>query len=437
MPASADPIIQQPTPTINPSALDNLASEADAARADFFKQADDIFSGRGTGQEATAPPRSTPSSDQGTTSTPPAKPASSAASKTDDAGRPVSGKVPGPPSQSEPKAHGAAEGKEKVPATSTTSSSPAPDDDDIPREYRPGSIKAEQWNKMHAARDALKAERDTLRQQLQRFQEQGASEEVGKRLEALQRERDEFLNKLEAVAAERSPRFEAMFKDRQDAALYVAKSAVGPAAASKIEELLKMPDSEFRNAQLNELAEKLSPIQAGKLANAIAEIDKLNNERQALAARGSELWKQWQQEATEQQKLQRAQEAKLYEADFDQELSGWRGFDLFKQKDGDSGHNTAVQQRIDTAKAIFNGGLERADLARASIWAAIGPDLVRTTKGLQERLAALEAENASLRSVQPGVAGDAGGSSGEQPTDPALDYSKAIAAAAMREGILR
>lgn len=422
-----DPIIQLPNPVISTGAnVEAVLADADAARSDFFNQANAFFTEQGHGAEP-AEPAPAPVA-PAKPAAQPAKPQAPAAAPAVPA-KPASGKVPVAPAA-------------PVAPAPAPAAPAAPDDADLPREFRPGSVRAEQWNKMHATRDALRAERDQLKakyeEATQKLSTAVPSEDLTKQLQALKAERDTYLEKLEAVAFERSPRFEAAFKPRIDAAVSLAKSSVGPEHATKVEQLLSLPDSEFRNVQLNSLAEGLSPLALGKLANAIAEVDKVNNERASIAAKGSEIWRQWQQEAqasqTQQQHLSSQEAQQVFASEFD----GWKDFEMFKEKPGDAAHNQAVAQRLATAKSIFSGGLDLSELSRASFWAALGPDLVGALTAERSEKAALQAELAALRNAGPGNAGDgsSGAPSGDE-VDSALGYGGGIAALVQREGLLK
>lgn len=420
--ATSDPIILPQQTTITADAglqaampnVSELLSNADLDREAFFKMA-----------SAEIEPQAKPPSDP---TPPPAKPASKEAPKSDAASAPTEpeqkGKVAGPPKS------------DATPQPAQTTAS----DDDIPRDYRSGSIKAEQWNKMHVSRDQLKAEVATLKEQLQKAQTAGASEEITKRLESLQRERDDLTSKFEQVAFERSPRFEAQFKPRIEAAVSLAKDAVGHEHATKIEQLLAMPSSEFRNRQLRDIAKELQddPLAIGRLSNAIGEIDKVNAEKQAYAQRGSETWRQWQEEDKSVRLQRTVQEKHRAQALFDQELQQWRGFELLKSKDGDANHNSEVERRISQAREIFSGEYDEPDKAKASLWAALGPDLASELLKSQKAYSALQKELNSMRKSSPTPASDASNQPSHDDGMPAnMGYADALAAMMQRDGLLR
>lgn len=420
----ADPIIQAPTPTIitasGQSAADQIISEADAMRESMINEAQEFFDGQGRVEpKAAAPPKSTPKSQA--TPQPAPQPAPPPVQK---------GKLPGAPQL--------AQAPQQPHPTSATE-----DDPDLPREYKAGSIRAEQWNKMHASRDSLKTQLTELQRQYQeavtKIKASSPGEDITSQLAALRAERDDYQKRLESVAVERSPRFEAQFKPRLDAAMSLAKSVVGPEQATRIEQILSMPDSVYRNAELRAIAQNLvdDPLSLSQFGNAVAEVNRISMERQNAAAKSSELFKQWTSE--EQQRAEQSRQATTQQAQskFDSEFSQWQSLEFFKAKPGDEAHNAAVNNRISLAREIYNGGLPMEEVARASIWAAIGPDLAAQLTALQAENAALKAEGSSLRGSQPSIAPDSGDSGDEAPINPNLSYADSIAASIVREGLLR
>lgn len=421
------------------TAIDKIFAESDAAKADVFKQFEDAF--------AAAQPRVSQPTKQADAT--PAASKSSKASSADTASQNIGNnngvsaektaaaatKVPGPPSL------GTGTEKQDAPPASQ-------DFSDIPREFKPGQIRADKWNKLHQKADfleqrAIKAEREVNELKAKLTQGTGSATpapEFQKQLDAAIKERDSLLERLEAVAVERSPRFEQMFKPRQEGAIELAKQAVGVDRSERITQLLSMPPSQFRDEQLDQIANELTGIRAGKLATAIAEIDKLHAEKQHLSTRGNELFKQWTQEEQSRQKTAQEEAVKKATSEFDSELDTWRKSVPFLQpKDGDQEHNSRVQQRIETAKQVFSGGMDWRDLSKAALWAAIGPDLAQQLSAALQKLQTIESENASLRGSQPNVASDAGGSIGTDADDiPAeTSYADAIARRVQQMGLMR
>lgn len=383
-----DPIIQSP--------VEEILINADTAKEDFFKQAGEALGER---------PQPTPE---------PSKPV-----------------APPPPAASQPPTKPG-----EVPRIA-----PGPDPsqhsnavEDLPEDYEKltGS-KGEQWRKLHGLRSAAEKRVKELESRLLETSKAVPSEDITKRLQELQKERDEYLSKLETVAFERSPRFQQQFQPKVEAALSLAKAAVGPSLASRAEEIFKLPDSEYRTRLIEDIAKDISPFSQNRLAVAISQLDQVNNEKAAFASQGSEIWRQWQQE--EQQQLQQRSAQSRQQADnaFETELNSWKTSEFFNNREGDSAHNQAVERRINTAKAIYGGELDYSALARATLWASLGPDLVADSRAKAQRIAELESQISRQRSAEPGTGTNSGGNDTQEDLS-GLSYSDAIAK--MAEGIL-
>jgi hypothetical protein len=158
--------------------------------------------------------------------------------------------------------------------------------------------KGDQWKQLHAIKTAAQLRVQELEAKLAARAQSEPPEEFVQKVKTLQQERDEYLSKLEAVAAERSPRFQAQFQPRIDSALQLAKGAVGPAQAQTVEQIFGMQDSEYRTQLINDVSSNLTDFQKGKFFNSIAEIDRVQGEKavphvqrlgglEAVAGRGS------------------------------------------------------------------------------------------------------------------------------------------------------
>lgn len=362
------------------------------------------------------------------TEAPPAKPTAPA----EKPATPATGKVPGAPTFTKPAL------SKTEPSTNGTADSAKDQFADIPREYKSGSIRAVNWDKLHAKADHYEALSVQRASELEALQTQlsearlatssaAPSPEVATRLQSLQQERDALQAKLEAVAVERSPRFEAQFKPRRESALAQAKAAVGPADAAKVEALLNLGESSYRDEQIEAFLSSLSPLRATKLTQAVADLDRLLVERNALASQGSELWKTWVAEENANRERANTERIAKVNSTFEAELKEWEPVGLSKDD-------------IANARSVYSGqGATMQDASRAALWAVAGPKAAQMAQDLQAKVTELEGELAKLRKIQPGV-GAAGG--GALPTESADDddstttgYAERIARQAMRGGV--
>lgn len=405
-----DPIIEV---TSGPQTVDQILADADSAQADFLAQASEAIESRGAPVKPAAPPAkpSAPSE--------PAKPALAPA--------PEKGKVPGPPVT--------------APAPKVE---PAKIEDDLPQEYTPGKMQKSHWEKLKGLRDAAEAKAATLEKQLAELarkttQTGQPQPELQARLEELQKSNDDLLGRLESVAVERSPRFEAAFKPRIEAAISLAKSVVPQEHAEEVAQLLQAPESAYRTNRLKEIAQSMDQLSVGALSNAYGEMNRINAEKNLATQKSRELFKQWSTEEQQRSENQRKTQTEEAQKTLHSEISEWqKSVGILQPKEGDDAHNRAVNSRVEMARSIFLGGLPMQDLARASIWASIGPDLAAQVSERDQRIASLESELSALRGAQPNTASDAGSSvddAGEP--DPNLSYADAIARSVAGAGLLR
>lgn len=355
----------------------------------------------------------------------PPAPTPKAAPAPEPAPKPAEGsKISGPPGTA---------GKK---AADVTPASAVPDFSDLPKEFVPGQVRNDQWKRLHAKADyhASQEAKSALRVkelEMQLAQKPNVAPETLEQLTAIQKERDDLRARLEAVAVEKSPRFEAQFKPRFDAAVQQAKAAVGPEKAAKIEQLLSMPESSWRDEQLDQVIQDMgTTLRATKLTQAVADVDRLNAEKVQLAQRGSEVWKQWNQEATDAQQRQVQERNAQATNTFESELAIWKGA------------TELSEDEVSIARNVFSGnGMTYKDMANAAMWGVVGPRMAQAALADKARVTELESELARLRGAQPGIKPD--GSGAIPDTDPGTEeitstsYIDRIAKEAVANGFLK
>ncbi len=426
-------IENDPRTTLTPDSADALATmEADAA--DYFANRDAERSGAALNPVAPALEKAAAAekvAGKGV-KTPAVVP------KTDGKAAPATGKVSGAPnlkaaaSKTDPKA---AETAANV-ATPEKKADPAVDFSDVPREYKPGSTRAPQWEKLHAKADHFEtlattaaAEREALRAELEQIRASGngtASAELTQRLTALQQERDALHNQLQAVAGERI--FDAESSPRRNAAFEQAKAAVGAAESARIETLLNLPESAYRDEQIEAFLATLPPLRATKLSQAVADLDRLSLERKQAASKGGEMWQRRVSEATAATQRTAAEREQAANRTFDTELKDWEVAGV-------------TPEEADAARSVYTGkGATLQDASRAALWGAVGPRVAQQLGEAQSRIAELEGQLSKLRVAQPGIGAAGGGgdipsTNGEEDDLNTTSYADRIAKQALRAGV--
>jgi hypothetical protein len=326
---------------------------------------------------------------------------------------PATTAIPGPPTAAGASSTPPAAQTPETAGQTSTSGQPTlhPDFTDVPPADaldKPGTrLQAKDWRRVHALKDYHANQAEQLRRELEAARSSKPTTangqlppEIQQQLTTLQQERDTILAKLEAVAVEKSPRFEAAFKPRVEAAITTAKGVVGPDRADRVAQLLALPESSYRDEQLEALVQDIGPttLRAQKLLQAVAEVDRVAQEKQAVLAQGSQFYKQFQ--AEEQQAIQRQRQERQaqLESTFNTVAKDWQGANL-----------GLTDNDLTLARDVYMGNRTPQELATVAMWVAYGPKAAATAHRLQQQLDAANAELSRLRSATPGNANDAGG----------------------------
>ena len=108
-----------------------------------------------------------------------------------------------------------------------------------------------------------------------------------------------------------------------------------------------------------------------------------------------------------QQQRQQEERVKQLNGAFDSTLKEWsdpkNGNPFFVEREGDEEHNAGVKEGVELSKAIFNGQLDPQDLARAALWAAMGPRALKVATDAIARAEKAEKMLDKIRGVQPGA----------------------------------
>lgn len=257
--------------------------------------------------------------------------------------------------------------------------------------------KAADWK---AVKEKHAAEKATLEARLKELEARPTAPPDYEKLKA---ERDDLDSRLQAIAAERHPKFQEQFAARAAQISSVVKGIADGVKAEQIESLLRLPPSSYRDSQLEAIASDLPPLKAGMLVNAMMASDALQNEQQQLVAKGKDTWKQLQ----ELEQKRSAETKTALERTFESRMREWtdpaNGLPAYQKRDGDAAWNAQVDQRIQLAKAAYLGdqSLDPQKLASFALWGAAAPALLQDAQAKAGRIAELEAELATFRKGTP------------------------------------
>lgn len=277
--------------------------------------------------------------------------------------------------------------KEKAPATV--------DDSDIPE-----TIKS---TKAADAFRKIKEEKAQLSKQLDEFKAgKSLSSNSEAQLKTLQEERDALSERVRLLDIERHPEFVKKYESKITGVFDSMKSVVGT-DGDRLVGLLKSPENDYRNSQIDDIVEGLSPSKKAKLGALIVKYDEINGEK---SAEMSEAKADYDSIISKyQQENEQGTRAALESANktWTKVSENARALEIFEPRENDEEWNTELSGRLSLAQQIFNGENSEEDLAKAALWAAAAPKYRELLYSQVEINKRLKAELAKLRGSEPGV----------------------------------
>ena len=282
--------------------------------------------------------------------------------------------------------------KQKAPATEDSS---ATDDSGIPE-----SIKS---TKAADAFRKIKEEKAQLSKQLEEFKAgKSLSSNSEAQLKTLQEERDALSERVRLLDIERHPEFVKKYEGKITGVFESMKTLVGT-DGDRLVGLLKSPENDYRNSQIDDIVENLSSAKRAKLGALIVKYDEINGEK---SAEMSEAKADYDSIISKyQQDNEQGTRAALESANktWTKVSENARALEIFEPRENDEEWNTELSGRLSLAQQIFNGENSEEDLAKAALWAAAAPKYRELLYSQVEVNKRLKAELAKLRGSEPGV----------------------------------
>lgn len=221
-------------------------------------------------------------------------------------------------------------------------------------------------------------------------------------LKALQEERDALSERVRLLDVERHPEFVKKYEGKINGVFDSVKNLVG-SDGERLVGLLKSPESDYRNSQIDDIVEGLSPAKKAKLGALIVKYEEINGERAAEISEAKQdydaIISRYQQENEEGTKAALEQASKTW-----QKVSeNARALEIFEPRENDEEWNSELNQRLSLAQQIFNGENSEEDLAKAALWAAAAPKYRELLYAQVEVNKRLQAELSKYRGSEPGV----------------------------------
>lgn len=260
--------------------------------------------------------------------------------------------------------------------------------------------------------------------------------EVPKDYDEVKTRLTDYEQRLQAFALEKHPQFEAHFRGRMDNEIALAKSVVGAEHADKVERWLSRGDTE----RVEQLIEELSVAKGTRLAAVLGNVERIQGEKSAALSKASENWQKFQAGQTAQATKIKTEASQAMEATL-AELTGEKGIELMRKRDGDEPWNKGVDERLAMTRHIVSGQMDPKQMTRAAAWASLAPGLMQQVASMETthkaEIAGLQAEITRLKGTEPNPGGER---RGEPPIPPVGPDTRSLAEAvtdAFRRDIYR
>jgi len=299
----------------------------------------------------------------------------------------------------------------------------APDDADIPE-----TIKS---TKAADAFRKIKEEKAQLAKQLDELKAgKSTNPQFESQLKTLQEERDALSERVRLLDIERHPDFIKKYEGKITGVFDSVKNLVGT-DGERLVSLLKSPDSDYRNSQIDDIVEGLSPSKKAKLGALIVKYDEINGERSSelteAKADYDAVISKYKQDNEEGTKAALESANKTWQ----KVSTDARSLEIFEPRENDEEWNTELNGRLSLAQQIFNGENSEEDLAKAALWAAAAPKYRELLYAQVEVNKRLQAELTKYRGSEPSVTSKAT-SGGYRPANANAAKSEDFVASVMK-----
>jgi len=265
----------------------------------------------------------------------------------------------------------------------------------------------------------IKEEKAQLSKQLDDLKAGKVSDtEVESKFKTLQSERDALSERVRLLDIERHPDFVKKYESKITGVFDSLKGLVGT-EGDRLIGLLKSPENDYRNSQIDDIVEGLSPSKKAKLGALIVKYDEINGEK---SAEMSEAKADYDAVISKYRQDSDANTASALESatkTWTKVSENARALEIFEPRDNDEEWNTELNGRLNLARQIFNGENSEEDLAKAALWAAAAPKYRELLYSQVEVNKRLQAELAKYRGSQPGVSSKATGGSSKSSSGDA------------------
>jgi len=307
--------------------------------------------------------------------------------------------------------------------TAEPAAAAATEDSDIPE-----TIKS---TKAADAFRKIKEEKAQLAKQLDELKSgKSSNPDFESQLKTLQEERDALSERVRLLDIERHPDFIKKYEGKINGVFDSVKNLVGT-DGERLVSLLKSPESDYRNSQIDDIVEGLSPSKKAKLGALIVKYDEINGERASELSEAKADYdaviSKYQQDNEEGTKAALESATKTWQ----KVSTDARSLEIFEPRENDEEWNSELNQRLSLAQQIFNGENSEEDLAKAALWAAAAPKYRELLYAQVEVNKRLQAELSKYRGSEPGVSSRAT-TGGSRPANTNAAKSEDFVASVMK-----
>ena len=277
----------------------------------------------------------------------------------------------------------------------------------------------------------IKEEKAQLAKQLDELKAgKTANPNFESQLKTLQEERDALSERVRLLDIERHPEFVKKYEGKINGVFESVKGLVGT-DGERLVGLLKSPESDYRNSQIDDIVDSLSPSKKAKLGALIVRYDEINGEKAAEMSEAKSdydaIISKYQQDNEQGTKAALESASKTWA----KVSENARALEIFEPREGDEEWNGELNQRLSLAQQIFNGENSEEDLAKAALWAAAAPKYRELLYSQVEVNKRLQAELAKYRGSEPGVSSKAV-SGGSRPANTNAAKSEDFVASVLK-----
>ncbi|MBU6231597.1 hypothetical protein KGP36_02920 [Patescibacteria group bacterium] len=298
-------------------------------------------------------------------------------------------------------------------------------------------VHAEKEGKLQKEIDTRQEKIVTLEAQIADFQKKTADSsqvapEVQAKIDALTKDNEEMSRRLQVVDVTQHPKFQAYFSSKITAQKTLAKAILGDEKTAAFEEIISLPDGKYKSEKLEEFVTDLPALQQVRIGSVLNNLESIEAERkEEIEKAGKHKETLTAQQKASKEATSKARDAAITDYVKTIQRDGKDGNPAYQPRKDDENWNTAVNERIATARKILTGdGLKPQDLIKAAFDAASLPATLEAYKQditekngqiskLNEELKGLKEQVSKLTAAQPGLeASNGGGTSGNGSAQP-------------------